>query len=32
MKNLRKKLNSPEQESAIKSIRGFGYLIEKEEK
>jgi DNA-binding response OmpR family regulator len=32
MKNLRKKLNFPEQESAIKSIRGFGYLIEKEEK
>jgi DNA-binding response OmpR family regulator len=32
MKNLRKKLNSSEQESAIKSIRGFGYLIEKEEK
>ena len=32
MKNLRKKLNSPEQESAIKSIRGFGYLIELEEK
>ncbi|KAF0188639.1 MAG: response regulator with CheY-like receiver domain and winged-helix DNA-binding [Desulfobulbaceae bacterium] len=32
MKNLRKKLNSPDQEPAIKSIRGFGYLIEKEEK
>ncbi len=32
MKNLRKKLNFPEQESAIKSIRGFGYLIEKEER
>jgi DNA-binding response OmpR family regulator len=32
MKNLRKKLNSPEQEQAIKSIRGFGYLIELEEK
>ena len=32
MKNLRKKLNSPEQESVIKSIRGFGYLIELEEK
>ena len=32
MKNLRKKLNSPKQESAIKSIRGFGYLIELEEK
>jgi DNA-binding response OmpR family regulator len=32
MKNLRKKLKSPEQESAIKSIRGFGYLIELEEK
>ena len=32
MKNLRKKLNSPERESAIKSIRGFGYLIESEEK
>jgi DNA-binding response OmpR family regulator len=31
MKNLRKKLNSPEQESAIKSVRGFGFLIEKEE-
>jgi DNA-binding response OmpR family regulator len=32
MKNLRKKINSPDQESVIKSIRGFGYLIEKEEK
>lgn len=33
MKNLRKKLRSPDQEDAlIKTIRGFGYLIERETK
>jgi DNA-binding response OmpR family regulator len=32
MSNLRKKLKSSEQDSVIKTIRGYGYLIEKEEK
>ena len=32
MKNLRKKLRSPDQETLIKTIRGFGYLIERETK
>jgi DNA-binding response OmpR family regulator len=32
MSNLRKKLKSPEQEPVIKTIRGYGYLIERERK
>jgi DNA-binding response OmpR family regulator len=32
MSNLRKKLKSPEREQVIKSIRGIGYLIERERK
>ncbi len=32
MSNLRKKLRSTEQEAVIKTIRGFGYLIEREGK
>lgn len=32
MSNLRKKLKSPEREQIIKSIRGIGYLIEREGK
>ncbi len=32
MSNLRKKLKSPDQEQIIKSIRGVGYLIEREGK
>ena len=30
MSKLRKKLNTPEEESMIKTVRGFGYLIDKE--
>ncbi len=30
MSKLRKKLNAPEEESMIKTVRGFGYLIDKE--
>lgn len=32
MSNLRKKLRSSDQESVIKTVRGFGYLIEREKK
>ena len=32
MSNLRKKLKTTEQEPIIKTVRGFGYLIEREEK
>ena len=32
MSNLRKKIRSPGQEPVIKTIRGFGYLIEREKK
>jgi DNA-binding response OmpR family regulator len=32
MSNLRKKLKSPEQEPIIKTIRGYGYLIERDKK
>lgn len=32
MSNLRKKLKTSEQEPIIKTVRGFGYLIEREEK
>lgn len=32
MSNLRKKIHSPGQEPIIKTIRGFGYLIEREKK
>ncbi len=30
MSKLRKKLNTPEEESMIRTVRGFGYLIDKE--
>lgn len=32
MSNLRKKIRSPSQEPVIKTIRGFGYIIEREKK